>query len=73
MKKVKRWNRCAQGSTDVEHQHINVVYQYDPLKLKNEVCHISPFSPAKIGEKGETGVHWGGTYVEHQQINIVYQ
>ena len=66
----------------VEHQQINVVYQYDPLKLKNEVtntqrsldppfCHISPFSPVKTVEKGETGVHRGSTDVEHHHINVV--
>ena len=50
------------GGTDVEHYQINVVYQYDPLKLKTEItttprsldppfCHTSPFSPVKTGAK----------------------
>ena len=50
------------GSTGVEHQQINVVYQYDPLKFKTEItttprsldtpfCHTSPFLPVKTGAK----------------------
>ena len=36
------------GRTDVEHHHINVVYQYDPLKLKNEVTNTQGLSSEEI-------------------------